>query len=44
MAGQDNITHDGTYPGHIKGGDRIYSHTYTPTTLIILLYYYVTYN
>ena len=35
MAGQDNITHDGTYLGRIKGGDRICSHIHTPTILII---------
>ena len=44
VAGQDNITHDGTYPGRMEGRDKTYSHTHTPTTLIILLYYYVTYN
>ena len=24
MAGQNNITHDGTYLGRMEGGDRIY--------------------
>ena len=44
MAGQDNITHDGTCLNRIKGGDRTYLYTYTPTILIILFYYYVIYN
>ena len=44
VAGQDNITHNRTYPGRMKGRDRTCTHTHTPTTLIIQLYYYVTYN
>ena len=32
MAGQDNITHDGTYPGRIEGGNKIYTHTHTYDT------------
>ena len=39
MAGQDNITHDGTYPGRIKGGDKIciYTHTYNTNYPTLLL-------
>ena len=44
VAGQDNITYDGTCPGRMKGGIRTCSHTYTPTTLIVQLCYYMTYN
>ena len=44
VARQDNITHDGTCPGRTTGGDRTYSHTHTPTTLTVQLYYYITYN
>ena len=32
MAGQDNITHNRTCLGRIKGGDRTYLHTHTVTT------------
>ena len=35
MAGQDNITHDGTCLGRMEGGDRICSYTHIPTTLIV---------
>ena len=35
VAGQDNITHDGTCLGRIKGGIRICLHTHIPTILII---------
>ena len=39
MAGQDNITYNGTCPGRIKGGDKIYLYTHTydidyPTLLL----------
>ena len=32
MAGQDNITHDGTCPGRMEGGDRRCTHTHTHDT------------
>ena len=32
MVRQDNITHDGTYPGRMEGGDRRYTHAHTYNT------------
>ena len=37
MVRQDNITHDGTCPGRIKGGGRIYTHTHTHDTNYLTL-------
>ena len=44
MAGQDNITYDGTCLSYTTGGDRICLHIHIPTILIVQFCYYVIYN